>query len=649
MTTLLSLDFNAGTNGAAITTATEPSLSFAQGTLHYDNVHTIGLEAAKCDTGTGGSGTFCSLRKDFTAVADISLTSNFWVAALPSATVTLSILTTGTVTGVAMKLNTLGQILLLDGSTTVDTSTVTVTPGARVYYEWNASSTHAAQELRIFVGADIGTATPTEVLSGTYTAATTFTRHQAGALGTPPVNFQVWYDSIVVTDVYVPPYVPPTSDQLVLEGFEAGSAGAAVTVTDFDSSTGTWVYDNANTVGLLSATTTTAGTAYFTKAFTAVADVTAKCDIWLGSLPAATMTVASVLNGATTVATVRVKPDGTLILVNGQPGFGGVQVAGTLASVTANQRIHLEWHVNSSTSLQELRLFLSTEIGGTQPTEHVGGAYSGGTISTIRMGVVSSASSTMSLWLDGVDVTDLYEDPYTDPPATVILANEGFEGAADGVAMNSSNTLFTTFSGSGTRAFSTAQAKEGTRSAFFDSLSSAFVATITKSFVAVTGQSIFARWYCYMPAIPATNTSIVRFSSGGAAVCTIRQNAAGTVSLMNGTSVAGTSGSLPVGQWVRMDWTVRLGLSTQTLGIFTGANLEGLSANQTVNGAVSGTSVDAFLMGIIFGQPANWHIHFDDVAVSTASMPAPTGPPLPATNLYYLKAGVWTPLIRHRL
>lgn len=651
MTTLLSLTFNAGTNGAAITTATETSLSFAQGTLTYDNTHAIGAEAAKCDTGTGGSGTFCSLRKDFTAVADLSLSSNFWIGALPAASVTLSILTTGTVTGCAMRMNTLGQILLVDGASTVDTSALTVTPGARVSYEWNASSTHGAQELRLFIGADIGGATPTEVLSGTYTAATTFTRHQVGALGTPPVNFQVWYDSITVTDVYVPPYVPPVTDTLFDEDFEAGAAGAPVVTTDFSAQFGSWTYDNANTVGLLSATTTTGTTAFFTETLlTSVVDTSIYFNIWLDTLPATTFTIASVMTGTTTLAALRIKSDGTVIMVNGQPGLGGVQVAGTLLSVTANQRIQGEWHVNSSTSLQEFRLFLTTDINGTAPSEYIAGAYTGGTIGQIRLGVISAPTNVLSMWMDSLSATDLYVPPYVPPILSTLLSTQTFEGGADGVALTGLNTDFDTFVGAGTRAFSTAQHKGGTRSALIDSGASSAVTSFAKSFTAVTSSNIFIRLYRYVPAIPATNTTTSRCNFGGAGVCAIRYNAAGTISLMNGTGVAGTSTiTPPVGSWARLDWSVRLGTSQQTLSIFTGGNVEGITPNNTIVGAVAGASVDAVAFGTVFGAPANWRIYFDDIAISTASMPPPTGTPGSTTSLRYLKAGVWTPLTVHKL
>lgn len=120
----------------------------------------------------------------------------------------------------------------------------------------------------------------------------------------------------------------------------------------------------------------------------------------------------------------------------------------------------------------------------------------------------------------------------------------------------------------------------------------------------------------------------------------VRMNTSNQLAIRNKTVTVGTSTlTLTAGQWCRFDWTLTPGSSTQTLGIFTGANLHGSTANETLSGAYTPTgTVDTLLAGT--PQAGTGTMRVNRMAWDTTAMPAPYGTPPSSLPLYVNVGGV---------
>jgi len=472
----------------------------------------------------------------------------------------------------------------------------------------------------------------------------------------------MWYDDITLTDVYVAPMPPPSGDVVFInEDFEGGTAGAAITVggggnTDFDGMTGTPIFDSAHCLGAFAAKFTTPGTPapqYVTEIFASSAnDSTLKFDLWMGALPPSNLTIATYNDGSNNVlAALRVASDGTVNIVNGSTSTGGSQVATTAVPVVAGQRAQIHWHVNSTPDLQEIRLFVGADIGGTVPTAHVSGTYDKGPTARCRVGLVASGVAGQTLWMDNVYIDNILVGVYTTPPTTT-LVDENFEAGTNGAALSAVLTDFDTFFGtSGLREFSNAHAKgPGTLCAHFDTGSLNSLNSMKKTISPALDNKLYVRFYHWIDAWPTTDSSVARLYNAGSVVAGIRFDASQIFSLMNGASQSAVGSMHPLpGRWQRLEWTIDLVAGTQKLDTFTGANVDGTTPNETLNGAVIPQIADDLRFGTIFGTPASWVIYMDQIVASTAAMPAPITGSGTITTVRWVKGGVWSPITVHKL
>lgn len=150
-----------------------------------------------------------------------------------------------------------------------------------------------------------------------------------------------------------------------------GTPGATVTAANsgFVSITGTMVFNTAGTAIEIASGATAYGEDQ------TVGDY---CAIWLSvpALPTGTdECVAAAMNGATTLAAVRVRTTGAISIYSGL----GTLVATTTATITAGTEYRLEW--NTRTDGQELRLYTA---GGSTPVETITGTVAAASATTKR-------------------------------------------------------------------------------------------------------------------------------------------------------------------------------------------------------------------------------------------------------------------------
>ena len=148
-----------------------------------------------------------------------------------------------------------------------------------------------------------------------------------------------------------------------------------------------------------------------------------------------------------------------------------------------------------------------------------------------------------------------------------------------------------------------------------------------------------AHWRAYVNRV-GTNASnaafaVARDSSGNTTCATLAVGSSGGILLRDGFSTVATSSYLwTVGSWVRLEWFVDRANSTQSLDIYHGANLEGMTPSESLSGAcTAGTSpLGNFLAGLN-AAVTSAQFAVDELAIGDA----PIGPFVPST----ITVSVW--------
>lgn len=216
---------------------------------------------------------------------------------------------------------------------------------------------------------------------------------------------------------------------------------------------------------------------------------------------------------------------------------------------------------------------------------------------------------------------------------------ENFEGGADGDAVTSSNTSFTSVTGSGCTFAASPAPAEG-------SLSMAVTAAAgVDNFVQNTFSAtpLWLRRFYVRP--PSTLTGIVHLLTtrgSNAQRNRVRLNADRTVSLLNGSTVVWTSvTALPAGQWSRIEVRIDNGAGQQQARLYVGADPNTTTAtedsgNRTYN---QGTIDLARLGQINTGTTATTRVDYDAVADSTDTWPGPVTPSVASISATMSGAG----------
>lgn len=193
---------------------------------------------------------------------------------------------------------------------------------------------------------------------------------------------------------------------------------------------------------------------------------------------------------------------------------------------------------------------------------------------------------------------------------------EGFNAISSGTAITTSNTGFTSiFTGSGTSF--TANNSSPLFGMFARNSSTGAAAANMRYTYSPTVSQINSRVYMRINNLPASPTTItILRDSGAAALNAIRMDEQGKIFIRNNnTTVATSTTTITPGQWFRLELQSNVVSGSQTLRIFTGANVNGSAPTESITGSISTTPVTDIAVGLVTAD--NNTLDIDEFATST--------------------------------
>ena len=204
------------------------------------------------------------------------------------------------------------------------------------------------------------------------------------------------------------------------------------------------------------------------------------------------------------------------------------------------------------------------------------------------------------------------ESPNTS--GTGIDFSEGFEGAANGVVADETTTAFTTSIGTanGAMTHSTTRSINGTRS-----LRILNPTGNTSLYHVVTPPpQLYRRWYYYVVTNNA-GQSIARLQTSATLESEINIDGTSRINILDSTGIIGTMNTqLNSGQWYRFEWLTNVAAGTETVRLYTGANLHTNTLTETITVPTSTVSYTRVYIGVK-GNNTN-DVFYDEYAESTS-------------------------------
>lgn len=197
---------------------------------------------------------------------------------------------------------------------------------------------------------------------------------------------------------------------------------------------------------------------------------------------------------------------------------------------------------------------------------------------------------------------------------------EAYEGGTQGATITTGNSGWTGFSNPSLQTFDNTHAVTGTYSVKV--VCAATTAYQTKT-LSATNLSYF-RFYLWMDAAPSANTLICRVLSGATTRAELRMNTGRTIDTRNAAVVTGTAtAALPLGEWVRIVWTLNGNTASQSLTAHWGANLHTTTASTSVTGspAYTNNTFDTFRLGS--QTSATYTVWYDQLVIDGTTVPNP--------------------------
>ena len=206
--------------------------------------------------------------------------------------------------------------------------------------------------------------------------------------------------------------------------------------------------------------------------------------------------------------------------------------------------------------------------------------------------------------------------------------SEDFNSFGNGTTLTTGNTDFDTIgaTGSGTFISSTSSPIHGTFGRFTTTTSSTDFAREQYS----STTSRFYRFYMRLSSLPAATGTIFSLldAAGTTTVGALRMQTDGTILLRDGSITVNTSTTALVpNQWMRVELFYNAAASTQTLKLYTGANIDNTTPTETLTGAATNGATTYMQYGMITSQASQTY-DLDEVESSTATW---LGPPATAT------------------
>lgn len=200
--------------------------------------------------------------------------------------------------------------------------------------------------------------------------------------------------------------------------------------------------------------------------------------------------------------------------------------------------------------------------------------------------------------------------------------SEGFEGGSEGTAVGTGNSFFNTGTGGTTPGVFAAAAKLFGSFGMSQVYSGSFGYQVYLWGSAQTNQ--YYRGYHYISSLPSSAQSVFLSALSGAtqrAQITLATN--GKFNMRSPATLQASSVSAYNGKWIRLEWD--LTGTTQTLRIFSGANLYGSTPDETVTGPITVSGFDRIRVGSTGAD--TYTLYTDGIEIDSVATPGPASAP----------------------
>jgi hypothetical protein len=201
---------------------------------------------------------------------------------------------------------------------------------------------------------------------------------------------------------------------------------------------------------------------------------------------------------------------------------------------------------------------------------------------------------------------------------------ESFEGGSNGAVVTAANTAFDTVDADIT--FTSSIPLTGGGALAAQVAPATAVARAMRVDYPAAQAVLYRRFYLYMPANPASVFTFAQARGGGATRAQLRIQGSGALVVFNGSTniLTAPGGTMPAGQWVRVEWRLDLPASTQQVRLFYGGNLHGATASYDTGARTfTAGSVDQTLLGIVTSPSAATSLLLDAVQDSDTTWVGP--------------------------
>jgi len=227
---------------------------------------------------------------------------------------------------------------------------------------------------------------------------------------------------------------------------------------------------------------------------------------------------------------------------------------------------------------------------------------------------------------------DMPEAPEAEPDPNITFT-ESFETGPDATALSTTNTAYTLIlkGTSCTSAFTT----DG-----YAGLGGKFYATgVTGSYsyasktLSPAVSVLYTRRFYKVDATPTAATPILAAFGSGTKNGAVTMTSTGKFGLQNGSAGAATSTtSVPLNAYFRLEWTFSSTAGTQSLQIYTGANVNGTTPTETISAAFpTSVTTDALRDGIISNPGVVTNLTIDEAVNNSTTWVGPYSSTPPST------------------
>lgn len=208
---------------------------------------------------------------------------------------------------------------------------------------------------------------------------------------------------------------------------------------------------------------------------------------------------------------------------------------------------------------------------------------------------------------------------------SILDFSETFDGLSSGTPVTTVNTAFTSVFKGSTSTIDVASATP-VHGNFARNVNPGATNSNMRYMYSTPPMAQYYRAYYRFATLPATVTTIFMLrDSLAATLATLRVDTTGSILLKKGTvTVATTTTKVQVGQWFRVELFWDGTSSSQTLRLFTGANVNSETPTETISGAGSNVAVTDFALGIMTAD-ANT-LDMDEVGARSSGWVGPVSP-----------------------